>query len=187
MELIAQLGITLMFAVLFLYFKRRSSNPMKTNKILKNTLNAEDRAIRASWKRSLNIMLLGNLAIGFLNHSIFANFLNMELADVFLIASVGEIISLAVGGAIIHYFGYVKFGTNWLICFLIFAPIRCTIFTIFIIKTILELEVSTIVSSYLLLAYFISLALFVNYWINNKRIYQLNHKLQKRFRSALTS
>lgn len=83
MELIAQLGITLMFAALVLYFKRRSSNPMKTNNILKNTLNAEDRTIRASWKRSLNIMLLGNLAIGFLNHSIFANFLNMELADVF--------------------------------------------------------------------------------------------------------
>lgn len=185
MELIIQLCVMFLIAGVAVYFIRRSSKNPKPTNILKNTLTDKEKAIRANWKRSLYIMLLGNLALSLLNHSLFANFLNMELADVSLVASIGEIISLAIGGALIHYFGYIKFGTKWLMCFLVLSPLRCIIITIAVVKLILDSDLPNVFASYLLIAYFISAALFVNYWINNKRLYQLNRKIKKDLKIAL--
>lgn len=186
MELIIQLGITFLIAGLAVYFIRRpSKHNLKPINILNNTLTDEEKTIRANWKRSLFIMLLGNLAIVFLSHSFCANFVNMELADEFLVISISEIVGLAIGGVFIYYFGYIKFGTKWLMCFLITFPIRCTVITIFVIQLILDSDLPSLVSSYLLIAHFISVALFIQYWKNSKRLYQLNRKIKKGLQIAL--
>lgn len=170
-------GLILLALILYYYNKGRPK-AIKEVKTFKFSLSDEEKQIRSNWLHSMKVFLIGNFIMNLVTHSFFAYTVNIEVANEFLMIGIVAYIPLGIGACVIYSFAYLEFGTKWLAWILIASPLRTAYDIITGINEIYKEDYQTFFVYYILGLYFISTALFVYFWIHNKRLYNLNCKMQ---------
>jgi hypothetical protein len=176
----AILGLTLIVYFIVRWKKAKDKINDQKNKtvvILSNT----DNRVRRNWIMSLQVYIIGSLAIYFGGFLFFAYHGDMTVANQIIVEGLVRTLFAVMSLAIIYCFAYVKFGTKWIGCFLIVFPIRAVFETVKELAEFFQLPGLDVTGvTYVILVYSSFISLYVYLWIHCKQLYELNRAIKAR-------
>lgn len=148
--------------------------PKRQGKIL---FSNEENTVRKNWYGALKMLLLGHLTVILAAYSYMVFNISLDFGNEYLLRGFLTVLPILVNGLFIYILAYVDYGVKYLAFFLSTSAVIHLYGIINIFKELLyATDLTNFDLTYMIVANSLTMTLFINYWIQCKRLYESNKK-----------